>query len=113
MEKKIVGISRWYFLFTAIKTIVIFLASALADIVFYAKFTNTGPLTFFVGTTIGLLASIIFVIGEILYQSRSGIFVNDSGDHIVRWGGWTLSEDRLLKGTIISNQTRQGPIDNC
>lgn len=62
----------------------------------------------------GIVPFLIFLyvfLDYYLYWRNSGVYLTDSGDHIVYIAGIHSKEDKLLNSVVIANQIRRGPFE--
>lgn len=59
-------------------------------------------------------SALVFLFGfvnNLLYWSKSGVYVSDKGDHIVYIAGLNSKEDKLLNMSVVANQITRGPLE--
>ncbi len=113
-NKKVIGISNWFFFY---KIFTLFSSCFILFLVFLIILegaeighTNKG-LTAILAAIIPVLVFLYFFVDYLLYWSKSGVYVNDGGDHVVYLAGLHAKEDKLLNGAVIANQISRGPFE--
>lgn len=74
------------------------------------EYTNKS-LPIIIAAVLPVLVFLYVSVNHLLYWSKSGVYVNEGGDHIVYLAGLHAKEDKLLNGVVIANQISQGPLE--
>jgi len=110
--QKVVQIAKSHLIFQIILKIlvspVIFFFAAIAVIAFRMFFLadNTNDFDTIISPTLLLTGIVVayLITCDYLYWKRSGIYINESGDHIVRQAVWSVHEEKLLNMGVSNNQ---------
>jgi membrane protein YdbS with pleckstrin-like domain len=113
-NKKVIGISNWYFFYKMTILIsgclMLFLMFLIILEGYDVEYTNKS-LPIIIAAVLPVLVFLYVSVNHLLYWSKSGVYVNEGGDHIVYLAGLHAKEDKLLNGVVIANQISQGPLE--
>ncbi len=112
-NKKVIGISNWFFfykMFVLVSGCFMLFSMFLiildgAEVGYIHK-----SLPVILAAILPILVLLYVSVDYLLYWSKSGVYVNESGDHIVYLAGLHSKEDKLLNGVVIANQISRGPL---
>lgn len=108
---KVISISVWYLVIKLVIKLGIFVLLFLGILLLLKMFGSDSSSAMNGALLSSLLIAFIMFMGDLLYWKRSGVFINDEGDHMMKQGGWFVSEDKLLNGVVVANQVTRSPMD--
>jgi hypothetical protein len=113
-NKKVIGISNWFLFY---KMFILISGCLMLFLMFLIILEGTEvgyinkSLPVILAAILPIIVFLYVFVDYLLYWSKSGVYVNDGGDHIVYLAGLHTKEDKLLNGVVIANQISRGPFE--
>ncbi len=110
-ENRVIKVSSIYLMLKLVFRLTVFFALYMPSLFFFLNAYPSMTFGFLWAGFFPLLVCLPFVISDLLHWKKSGVFITDKGDHIVRVGGLRMTQYTLLNGVIIANQVNRGMLD--